>query len=100
MGDRSAVRLVLSHLLMADLDTRRRITAANAKAASLGDGFRIADEPEQPNLHTVRAYLLSGDEPAGRVLCRTRSDGVDALEEGLDVLRGIIELGQPWPDER
>ena len=48
--------------------------AGTPKAASLGGGYRIAGRTsEQANLCicTVRVFLLSGDEPAGRFLSET-----------------------------
>ena len=75
---RDPVRLVPLRLLMADLDRRSRVNTANAKAASLGDGYRVQAELQPAaHIYTVRAYRLPDHTTAGRFLCNTHAaDGI------------------------
>jgi hypothetical protein len=84
---------------MSDVETKLRLNTVNHEAKRLG--YRIAVElllpVQRTKAYRVFAYPDDGDS-AGRFLCGSTSAPVDAAEEGLAVLRGIVEGGQSWPD--
>jgi hypothetical protein len=84
---------------MADVDRTLRIHAVNNEARELG--YRIEVQTithRQRSRHRAFAYRLD-DEPGERLLCGS-TDVLEAMEDGLKVLRGVVEEGHPWPGEK
>jgi hypothetical protein len=82
---------------MTNADRTLRIHAVNDEARKLG--YRIEVETitqRRTPLHRAFAYRLDDQPPGGRFLYG--STGVlDALEEGLEILRGVVKENHPWP---
>jgi hypothetical protein len=84
---------------MADVDRTLRIHAVNNEARELG--YRIEVQTithRHRSRHRAFAYRLD-DEPGERFLCGN-TDVLEAMEDGLKVLRGVVEEGHPWPGEK
>jgi hypothetical protein len=76
------------------------LNVVNEEAKRLG-GYRIAVEMLLPNRRTpaYRVFAYRGDsDSAGRFLCGSTSPPVEAAEEGLEILRAVVEGDKPWPD--
>jgi hypothetical protein len=74
-----------------------RIHEINAEARELG--YRIEVETITQRLtplHRAFAYPLD-DQPPGRRFLYGSTDVLDTLEEGLEILRGVVKANQPWP---
>jgi hypothetical protein len=79
---------------MSSLDEKLRQNAANAKVIHLG--YRIeVDFLLASRLHAAYAVSNAG-EPGRRFLCSSHV-ALDALEEGAEIVRGVVEDGRPWP---
>jgi hypothetical protein len=77
-----------------DLDNRIRLNAVNHEAERLG--YRIEVELDL-NRRTHAAFGCR-DEPVERhCLCRRDRDGVGTAEDGLEILRGVVDRGERWP---
>jgi hypothetical protein len=76
-----------------------RIQAVKAEAFELG--YRLfVDEAYNIELVTHMAFAASASTP-GAVTARFLAYGTSAAgaaESGLEVLRGIVEDGKPWPE--
>jgi hypothetical protein len=80
---------------MTDLDKRLRLNEANSEAKRLG--YRISVEMQlNRRTHTAFAHHLT-DDTERHFLCHRDSPAVDTLEDGLEILRGVVEAGHPWP---
>jgi hypothetical protein len=80
---------------MSNPDVKLRQNAANAKANHLG--YRIeVDFLLASRLHAAYAVSNAGDT-GRRFLCSSHAGALEALEEGAEILRGVVEDGRPWP---
>jgi hypothetical protein len=80
-------------------EDRERIQVARAEAHTLGYMLLIEEAPNiEPLTHSaVAAPRIEGQASMGRFLTYGTS-AADAAEAGVDVLRGIVERGDPWPE--
>ena len=79
---------------MNDLNTQLRRNAANDEAHRLGYSIEV-DLDTNLTTHTAIAHRLDATEPP-HFLCRTDSNWLIALEEGVEILKRV-EAGEPWP---
>jgi hypothetical protein len=82
---------------MTNVDRTLRIHEINDEARSLG--YRIEVETitqRRTPLHRAFTYRLDDQPPEGNFLCGV-TDVLEVLEEGLEVLRGVVKSGHPWP---
>jgi len=80
-------------------DRTLRIHALNAEARELG--YRIEVQTithRQRPRHRAFAHRLEAEQPEGRFLWGS-TDVLEAMEKGLEVLRGVVKEGHPWPGE-
>jgi hypothetical protein len=84
---------------MGDDESRLRIQAARADAFELG--YRVfADEAinmPEPITYMAFAAPVTDQVSVGAFLTYGRS-AAEAMEAGLDVIRGVLERGDPWPE--
>jgi hypothetical protein len=79
-------------------DRALRIHEINAEARELGYRIEVPLITQRLTpIHRAFAYRLDDQPPGGRFLCSS-TDSLAALEEGLEVLRGVVASGHPWPD--
>lgn len=81
-------------------EDRDRIRAAEAEAHDVG--FRLYVD-EAPNLlgevtHMAMAAPHNDGQPTLIRFLTYSTSAADAAEGGLDVLRGVLERGEPWPE--
>jgi hypothetical protein len=81
-------------------EDRDRIRAAEAEAHHVG--FRLYVD-EAPNAlgkvtHMAMAAPHDGGRPTLIRFLTYSTSAADAAEGGLDVLRGVLERGDPWPE--
>jgi hypothetical protein len=81
---------------------QERLKVARAEAMSLGYMLFVEEAPNLgPTTHVASAVPHPGYGPhaaaiGGHFLAYGASLG-EAAEGGVDVLRGIVERGEPWP---
>ena len=79
-------------------DRALRIHEINAEARELGYRIEVPIITQRLTpIHRAFAYRLDEQPPEGKFLCSS-TDSLGALEEGLEVLRGVVVADQPWPD--
>ena len=83
---------------MSDED-RLRIQAARGEARELGYTLLVDEVPNLGVLtHAAFAAPYIPNQPSiGRFLTYAKS-AADAAEAGADLLHGIVERDEPWPD--
>jgi hypothetical protein len=83
---------------MSNVDRTLRIHEINTEARELG--YRIELEMITPQsrtpAHRAFAYRLDDEQSGRRFLCGG-TDVLDVLEDGLEVLRGVVKEGHGWP---
>jgi hypothetical protein len=76
-----------------------RIKVARAEAVALGY-MLIVDEA--PNVEPLTHMAFAGPHVIGQAanarFLTYSTSAADAAEAGLEVLRGIVERGEPWPE--
>jgi hypothetical protein len=77
----------------------QRIRVARAEAAALGYMLIVEDAL---NIEPLTHMALAGPRIEGQVanarFLTYSTSAADAAEAGVDVLRGIVERGDPWPE--
>jgi hypothetical protein len=81
-------------------EDRERVLVAQREADALGYRLMVEEALNiEPITHMAIGYpLVQGQVTMGRWLAYGKSAG-EAAENGTDVLKGIVERGDPWPDE-
>jgi hypothetical protein len=88
----------ISAQTMSNVDKTLRIHATNDEARGLGYRIEVETFAERLTpLHRAFAYRLDDQPHGGKFLCAS-TDVLVALEQGLEILRGVVEHGDPWPD--
>jgi hypothetical protein len=80
-------------------DERERIRAARSEAVELGYMLIIDEAPNvEPLTHMAFAgpHIPGQASTAGFLTYSTSAAG--AAEAGVEILRGIVERGDPWPE--
>jgi hypothetical protein len=63
----------------------------------------VLDVSEAPNMPPPMAYMVYaapyvvGQATVGRFLCYTPT-AADAAETGLEIVRGVVDRSEPWPE--
>ncbi len=85
---------------MSNEEARLRIQAARAEAFELG--YRLfADEAinmPEPITHLAFAAPVVGSQTGMARFLTYSTSAADAMEAGLEVIRGVVERGEPWPE--
>jgi hypothetical protein len=81
-------------------DDRERILTAQREADALGYRLVVEEAPNiEPVTHMAVGFpVVPGQGSMGRFLAYGTS-AAEAAENGADVLQGIVERDDPWPEE-
>jgi hypothetical protein len=81
-------------------EERERVLVAQREADALGYRLLIEEALNiEPVTHMSIGYpIVQSQVSMGRWLAYGKSAG-EAAQDGVDVLKGIVERGDPWPDE-
>jgi hypothetical protein len=75
-----------------------RFARVERKARRLGYAIAVDTAPNMraPITHMAFACLATNWPSIGRFLCYSTSE-LQAAEAGLEILRGVVKRGDPWP---